>query len=498
MKKTLAIVLAVLMLAATLVACAQPGDSVDTTTAATVDTTAPTGDTNTPADTTASADVTTEFVEDDIPEELNFNNATVSILYWSDVEKPEFEVLEQTGDIVNDAIYMRNLNTETRIKVDLNFIGTPGNFNNQKNFVSTALNSISSGGEYDIFSGYSMTGATLAVNGYVQDMNALEYLDFDKPWWPASLVDQATINNKLYFASGDISTNMLHMMYVVFFNKQLIVDNSLESPYELVDGGKWTYEKMFELGSNVYADKNGDGTRDADDAYGLCTASIHYDAFFTGAGLNTVEKDSNDQLIISPSFNSEKTITLLEGVCTYMWESEDGYHGSTGDVFARGNTIFTLDRSYMALNRKDDITFEYGIVPVPKFDEAQENYITCLGFPYSMYAISVASHNSDAAAATLECLGSEGYREVTPMLFETSMKLKYSSDNEASAMYDIIREGVSIDIGRIFCTELKNFTYSTFRDRCSQNTPNAWASAYRAAEKQMNRVLSDINDTFSK
>jgi hypothetical protein len=125
MKRTLAIVLAMLMLVATLVACAQPGDSVDTTTAATVDTTAPSGDSNTPADTTAS-DETTLYVEDEIPEELNFNNTTVSILYWDDVEKPEFEVLEQTGDIVNDAIYMRNLNTETRIGVDLNFVGTPG------------------------------------------------------------------------------------------------------------------------------------------------------------------------------------------------------------------------------------------------------------------------------------------------------------------------------------------------------------------------------------
>lgn len=496
MKRTLAIVLAMLMLVATLVACAQPGDSADTTTAATADTQAPTGDNGTPADT--SADVTTLYVEDEIPEELNFNNTTISILYWSDVEQPEFEVLEQTGDIVNDAIYLRNLNTETRIGVDLNFVGTPGNYNNQKNFVSTVLNSISSGGEHDIFSGYSMVGATLAVNGYVQDMNSLDHLDFEKPWWPASLVDQATINNKLYFASGDISTNMLHMMYAVFFNKQLIIDNNLENPYELVTDGKWTYTKMFELGSNVYADKNGDGTRDKEDAYGLCTASIHYDAFFTGAGLNTVEKDNNDQLLISPTFNSEKTIALLEGICTYMWDGQDGYHGSTGEVFAKGNTIFTLDRSYMGLLRKDEITFEYGIVPVPKYDEAQENYVTCLGFPYSMYSISIASHNSEAAAATLECLASEAYREVTPMLFETSMKLKYSSDNEASAMYDIIREGVSIDIGRIFCTELSNLTYNTFRDRCSGNTPNAWASAYRAADKKMTRALQDINEALSK
>ena len=495
MKRVLAIVLALLMLVATLVACAQPGDDDVTTTTESAG-----GTQGTPSDTTApnASEETTLYVEDNLPEDLNFSGTTISILYWEDVEEPEFEVLEQTGDIVTDGIYMRNLNTETRLGVDLNFVGTLGNFKNQQNFVSTALNSISSGGEHDIFAGYSMVGATLAVNGYAYNLKSLDYLDFDMPWWPDSLISQATINDKLYFASGDISTNMLHMMYAMFFNKQLITDYDLENPYELVESGKWTYEKMFEMASGRYADNNGDGLRDADDAYGFCTADIHYDAFFTGAGLNTVEKDSSDKLIISPSFNSEKTISLLEGICSFMWDGQDGYHGSTGEVFAKGYTIFTLDRSYMGLKRKDEINFEYGIVPVPKFDESQTNYVTCLGFPYTMYAISIASKNAEAAAATLECLASEGYREVTPMLFETSMKLKYSSDNEASAMYDIIRAGVSIDVGRIFSTELQNFSYSVFRNSCVKNAASTWSSTYKAADRIMGRALDDINDAIAE
>lgn len=493
MKRFICLILALIMMSFALIACAQPAAPVDDTQTTPADT----PEDITPADSGNVGDnVTTPSIDMPVIDE-KFNSEVI-ILYWEDVEHPEFDVQEQNGESVNDAIYDRNLAVEDQLGVDLVFVGTLGNFNNQKNFVSTALNGINSGGEHDIFAGYSMTGATLAVNGYVQNLKSLKYLNFEQPYWPASLIDQATINNKLYFASGDISTNMLHMMYAVFFNKQIIIDHSLEDPYDLVDDQKWTYTKMFEMASNLYNDKNGDGKRDQEDAYGLCTAAIHYDAFFTGAGLNTVEKTNDDQLIISPTFNSEKTVSLLEDVCSFMWDSEDGYHGSTGAVFAKANTLFTLDRSFMAMIRRDEIEFEYGIVPVPKYDEAQENYVTCLAFPYTMYTVSIAARHTDAAAAALEFLSAEGYRRVTPALFEISMKLKYSSDNEASRMYDIIRSTVSIDVGRIFATELQNFTYSTFRDRCTNNNASQWSSAYKMAERKMKSLLADINTAMAK
>ena len=498
MKKIISLVLAILTLAVAMAACAQPADTPEDTTPAqqVADTTPPA---STPDETT-SPEESNGGPTSSLPTDLNFDDTVISILYWQDVEHPEFEMLEQTGDVVNDAIYTRNFNTEMRIGVKLNFMGTKGNNNNQVNYINTALNSINAGGEHDIFAGYSMTGATLAVNGYAYNLKNLDYLDFDKPWWPPSLIDQASINNKLYFASGDISTNMLHMMYAVFYNKQLVNDYGLENPYDLVDSGKWTQTKMYEMASNRYVDNNGDGKQDNGDTFGFVSSSIHYDALFTGAGLNTVEKDSDDQLIISPTFNSEKTITVVENFCNFMWTAKDGFHSSnhqTGEIFSKNNTIFAMDRSHLGVNYKDQIAFDYGIVPVPKFDEAQENYITCLAFPYTIYAVSIASQKKEAAAATLECMAHEGYENTTPALFEISMKLKYSSDNEASRMYDIIRDGVSIDIGRIFTTELQKFSYTVFRNACVNNAANTWASTYKTAERMMGKSLNTINNSIA-
>jgi ABC-type glycerol-3-phosphate transport system substrate-binding protein len=492
MKKILALILAVVTVAFVLAACADTKGGTEVTTQNQIDSKSSDSVTETEASTVDA----NGYMLDNLPDNLNFGT-TVTIMYWSDVEKPEFKVDDLTGEIVNDAIYNRNLETENRLGIKLNWVGTPGNYQNQATFITQAQNSINAGGDYDIFAGYSMTGATLAVKGFAQNLMNLNYLDFDMPWWPESLIGKATINGKLYFASGDISTNMLHMMYAVFFNKQMIIDYNLESPYELVDSGRWTYGKMFEMGTGIYSDLNGDNKADTSDRYGFCTANIHFDALFTGADLNTVEKDANDRLVMSPTFNSERTVKLLEDICNYMWVSGDAYYGSTGQVFSLGNTLFTLDRSYMALNNKDQLTFEYGIVPVPKFDEAQEKYVTCLGFPYTMYAISSASRNTEAAAATLECLSSEGFRMTTPMLFETTMKYKYTSDNDSARMYDIIRSSVSIDIGRIFTTELQNLSYSIFRDSCVNNAASSWATKFKSSSKIFEKALEKINTSLT-
>ena len=135
MEKCISLFLTLLMLLFATAACAESGDSPDVTdTVALTDSTSPeeTEDPNVDAD---------GYLLDTLPDNLNFD-ATVAIMYWSDVEHPEFTVDSLIGEIVNDAIYNRNLTVENRLGVTLNWIGTLGNYNNQKNFITQAQSSI--------------------------------------------------------------------------------------------------------------------------------------------------------------------------------------------------------------------------------------------------------------------------------------------------------------------------------------------------------------------
>ena len=86
---------------------------------------------------------------------------------------------------------------------------------------------------------------------------------------------------------------------------------------------------------------------------------------------------------------------------------------------------------------------------------------------------------------------SETYRQVTPAVFETAMKLKYSAGEDDSRMYDLIRETIQIDLGRIFTTPLKNISYSPFRNACNNGNTN-WTSIIKAESKVMAKLLDQI------
>ncbi len=510
MKKSLALVLAMLMCLSVLVSCGGNGGEETTTASGGDGTTASAGgDVADPGDdtTTAATESTVDangYLKDDLSPDLNYNGEKFTILYWEDVERIEFEVEEQTGDLIGDALYTRNATVEDRLNIDLEWIGTPGNYGNQAAFVSQVTNDVSSGGDYDIFAGYSMTAATIALQGLSRNLMDLENIDLEKPWWPSSLTELTTINDRLYFCSGDISTNMLHMMYCTLFNKELATELGTPDLYELVDNGQWTLDKMSELASTAYEDMNGDQVRDVNDRYGIAIGSdIHFDSFFTASGLRTVTKDANGVPVMAPEFASDKAQALLVKLNDIFHDSDYGaFHKSvsswTNKPFAEGRVLFIVDRNYVTSSATfADTSVTYGVLPVPKYDTEQKDYYTCMAFPFTIYSVSIALNEADAnrAGAVLECMGSESYRQVTPAVFETAMKLKYSAGEDDSRMYDLVRDTIQIDLGRIFTTPLKNISYSPFRTACINNR-DSWVSIIKAESKVMEKAIASIVSTL--
>ena len=58
------------------------------------------------------------------------------------------------------------------------------------------------------------------------------------------------------------------LTHVLLFNENLIRDYKFESPFDLVESGKWTFDRMYEMMTKVSIDLNGDGVFDEKDQYG--------------------------------------------------------------------------------------------------------------------------------------------------------------------------------------------------------------------------------------
>ena len=198
-RRLLAFTLSILMLLGALVACAQtpdPEDTIPTPEASNAITAAPEA---TEEETTESLYDEDGYLKSSLPDELDFGGETVTILWWNDVEQPEFFIEQTNGELINDAIFKRNANVEEKMGVKLAWVDIKGQYNSDgQNYANHVGNMYASGDTtYDIISAHSRTIALTAMSGYCAEMTKLDHLDFEKPWWPQVMLETATINEKL-------------------------------------------------------------------------------------------------------------------------------------------------------------------------------------------------------------------------------------------------------------------------------------------------------------
>ena len=256
----------------------------------------------------------------------------------------------------------------------------------------------------------------------------------------------------------------------------------LEDPYTLVANNEWTVDKMFSMCKEIYTDA-GEPGKDLADTFGIVMPRLSIDAFFYSSGLRTTEKGDNGELLLSPSYTGEVSQRLAEMLVELLFDSEGGFcvHDDTGPVnqaFANGQVAFITNRPMDAITDYGHANnLVYGVVPTPKWDSQQEQYLTCIGNPFTLYSISMAQsydqERVDMLGAVLECMASEAYRKTTPALYEQTMQTRYAKDDVTAQMYDICRENIVFDLGRIFGATMNNLTQTKYRGLIESGS-SAW------------------------
>ena len=310
------------------------------------------------------------------------------------------------------------------------------------------------------------------------------------------MTETATIGDSLYFVTGDVSTNSIHQMYVIFYNKDVLTNHEgLVEPAETVKAGEWTIEALQVLTKEFYQDLDSDNKQSSGDFYGFTSLNWHFDAIYYGAGLKQAEKDPDTLMKISPDYFSEKAANLVDTIGNWIKQG-DVYIDSSyyDDVFLNGNSLMAMSRHKDIAEQVVDAGFKYGIAPIPKFDKDQERHITCVGNPVSFYSIYTLSKDVNRAAAVLECWASEAYRLTTPAIFEMTMKLRYSETSLESEMYDIIRAGIVFDFGRLFNSSLGAMS-DQWDNAAIAGTP--WASISKRMQKTLDKQFKEITDSFA-
>lgn len=489
---------------------------------------------------------------DNLSEDLDYDGDTVTVYYWTgSVVSPEFVQEEMVDDDRLASIYKRNEAVQDRLNIEFNMIGEPGDSDSVKSYVKKVEDAMTAQThDYDIIAAYSRAQGSLLTQGYVQNLSAIEdnKLELSKPWWPPRINDNLKIGGtpgdhstgSIYYVSGDMSMTAIDNLHCVYFNKTLVnakyeaeakeyfqknghkytdatdsrgrsTDNASYMLYELAykggdEKGGWTIDHLIKYASNCYYDKTSNGVT-VDDTYGLVSISYCLSAIYGGANLRMIEQDAQSVLKVSDDWASQRTSRLIQKL--YPLLSSQSYHtsGTTGKTyyvpFTQGNALFAVYYLRMATDYLigNESVKEYGILPIPKYDENQLNYYTVIGNEFSIFSIFIDCDDRGDRQATLsmftavlECWASEAYRQTTPVVFELNMQLKSSPTQAETDMCELIRANIQFDMGRILGSALGGGDGSVSMDSQFANCAYQGSSWTTVTGQYMDRIKANLKD----
>jgi ABC-type glycerol-3-phosphate transport system substrate-binding protein len=400
---------------------------------------------------------------------------------------------EETGDPVNDAVYRRTVEIDQQFNIKLTPVWVA--YGSQ---VSSLRNSVLAGDSaHDVVMTSYERCYDAAVAGLFADLAAIPELDLSNPWWDQNLVNETSVMNKVYYASGDISIVVKDGTWAMMFNKELHKQYGLPDVYEIVKNGEWTLDKLAELSKGVTVDLNGDGKIDKDDQVGFSTTTDSVRSFIFSTGSRIIKKDADDM----PHFvlDSESAITNLEKIYDLFRGPDEVSFMSTDwqlseNMFNEGRALFYAEvmRKVTDLRAMDQ---DFGVLPLPKASSAQENHYTNI-HKYASEAAAVPAgasvEEASRAGMVLEAMAYMGFKYMTPAYYDIALKSKYARDEESAEMLDIIFGGSSADLG--YVGNIGNFLESLVSNVVRSN--RAFASTIEANLDRINTQIDNLVEVF--
>lgn len=338
--------------------------------------------------------------------------------------------------------------------------------------------------------------ASLAVDGMLLNMANLEHFSFDEDWWASNLIDQYSYKDAVYLAAGHYTTDIITDVGCLGFNATMF-DNIFDETdiYQEVIDGNWTLDRLNYYLQNSGSDLNNDGSYNADDIVSISASYQHFFQFQYGAGQYAYEKDETG--VPNLTLNNERTFNIIDKVYSMMVANASSYSveipESATKLFTAGRALFTTMafRELTLGGFRDEMTDEFGVLPYPKYDEEQIDYYARLFAHSSLFALPYLLENPERSAHISDVMAKIGYEEVTPVMYEDALKVKYSSEGSWQMM-DIIMNGITADFGDI----LDDGMVYVFDHLIGRNQSMDFASYYAEREGKAIDKLTNVIKSF--
>lgn len=451
--------------------------------------------------------------------ERNYSGKTIRTLvegdYMDTYKSVEVVPHEASYKTLNDAIADRNNLIEERFGVTFEEDRT----SNSAEMLSTLReNAVAGVSVYDFVMPYMGDAAKIAQEGYFFDLRTLENMHLDDPYYDQGSVQGLSIGGKNYFVTGDLSLLAYDVTHVLLFNKDMIKDNNLDNPYQLVENGTWTIDKLHEMARKITADTDGEAGMSHTDTYGFLVNTNFVSSMFIGSGHRFSTKDQNDEPMLA--VYSESSTAVFNKIFDLVNDVQaSGQIDNTANTFAStavadGKTVWEAATDAIASKRAlfravslnsilslGEYDCNFGVLPAPKYDETQDDYYCRVSTIYATcVAIPTNVADPEMSAIIVDALMQASTNTVKNAYIEVIMKERKIQDDESEAMMDLIFDSRVYDFGSVYnwggSYEWEANTITGFMNVVAFSGTNTFVSTWQSIESSVQAAMDDTIATY--
>lgn len=394
--------------------------------------------------------------------------------YQSDDFTTESELY---GELIGDAVKRRNDTVERLYNVHLDVIRSDSVRND------VLLDCQSNLGTYDAIMPSLSELSSFATEGYLYDLASLRDIDLNAPWYDKNCTDAFSIDDQVYFTTGDITILNKVNTPSILFNKGMAQKYFPEEDfYQLVRDKKWTFDKLVESAKTVTSIATPDGSYSDDNIYGMVTAYGDPGSFYGASGELICDKDA-DNLPYLKIGTTARSVTLAQKILeTYKdanWlifaeECEAPIWETSFAIFYEGRSLFrpSVFSATTKLRKLSEI--EFGVLPMPLMDETQTEYYSyCTTGATAGIAIPICAEDPEYSAYIIEACSAWAKNYLTTAYYEVNLRYRDLRDDESEEMLDIIFDNIVYDIGECYdFGGLSSMFYTLTKERSADIVSN--------------------------
>lgn len=444
---------------------------------------------------TSTSDETTDEVSEEYEFE-NFHNYEFRVLNIQDVYSMHavIDPGETNGDTLNDVQY----NTVRLLEDKTGITWKETNVEIEKEFPLIVSQMVmSESDEYDLVYQNAKSFYSHASQGFYYNLLDYAEVNTDADWFIRSYNDYNTVSGKLYTALGYSNLTVVDGTGCLMINQTMAENLGLEMPYDLVREGKWTLDKLKEYctkAANLNGEDDFSWKSGGKSTYGISIRQNSGTIWVVGSGESVVD-NKNGKLEFTGG--TQRFYDVCDKVAGFLGTKDEGivYYGNFDDngdgsyinCFENQRALFG-DSEIAKTSRMRKLNFNFGVLPMPKYDETQERYYTTISYPASGMSIPVTCKTPERSASVGDAINYLYYTNVWDVFRNVTLESKNLRNDDSIEMLGYVLNSIYPNVYYEFsiCTDF--FTTMSTKLRDGDTSIASTLAEYE------NRILNDIDN----